>query len=58
MGEIDEEDEADEDEDGRAGNGNVRGVEDEELIRDEESEEDEDEPNENFWSPPSACRIS
>ena len=44
MCEVDEEDESEEDEDGRADHGDVVAPEHEETIRNEERDNDEDEP--------------
>lgn len=52
MGEVDEENEAEEDEYCGADEGDVIAPEDEEAVRDEEGYYDEDEPEEDFGTPP------
>lgn len=53
MGKVDEEDEAEEDEDGGADEGDIITPYHEEVIWDEERDYDEDEPNKDFRAPPS-----
>jgi hypothetical protein len=52
VGEVDEEDEAEEDEEGGADEGDVVAPEDEEAIWNEEGDNEKNKPDEYFGTPP------
>ena len=58
MSEINEQDQAEEDEDCGANNGDIVAPEDEETVRNEEGDDGEDKPEQDLGTPPAARGVS